>query len=70
MIGRIDFNPMQYFGANATAVLYNRAAASAAGFETRSGTNLNQAIPSSASSLRSNSINSGPQKAGDKDCKT
>lgn len=70
MIGRINFNPMQYFGANATAMLYNRAAVSASGFSMPSGTSLNQSIPSYSSGLKNNAINSGPQKTGDKDCKT
>jgi len=70
MIGRIASNPMQYLGANATAMLYNKAAASAAGFSMPSGLDLDQSIPSSFSGLKNNAINSGPQKAGDKECKT
>jgi hypothetical protein len=70
MIGRIGSSPIQYYQASATAVLTKTAPAYGAGVSIPAEANPHQAIPSSASTLKNNAINSGPQKTGDKDCKT
>lgn len=70
MIGRIASNPIQYYQASTAALSVKTAAAYGVGSVAPSGSNLNQAIPSSASSLKNNAINYGPQKAGDRECKT